>query len=559
MKTSPDPAVLPIELEEHLLRWCRDPLPGLGIRRLASSPVDVRLFFPSTGTLEGAAGQELLARLEGDPAVESARRKGNSVSLRMTEDYIESLGAYVERGLDLEAHLPGDLSGRSYVVNFLNPNATKPLHIGHLRNVSIGMALAAFLESCGAHVVRQCYVCDIGRSVAEAMAGYERFHSGADPEASGERPDQFVGRCYAEYVSTLAGPGDDDTTAAGDPADAEGFLRGDRADELIRGWAAGDPAVRALWERIRGWALDGQARTLARLGGRWDRVHHESDSLETVQSFVQRGLAEGLFARGAGGAIVYETGRSEYALLKLLREDGFPTEHARVIGLFLGEQASTIEADAWIVVCGDEWGKAGELELEVAGRLAGRELVEKVEVLAHGMVTVAGSKMKSRDGQAILIDDFLDGLAGSSEVQGILDESGRTVSAETLVDLLVKGYFLSRKPSKGLEFRWEPFTDERSNPAWTVARAWCRAQHPGGGAFDTERYRTAAMQVFQYRQLLARSPDGFQGTTLMKFASGLAAWYLSAPSDERLDRVVRSLLCACLRTLGISTAGRVDG
>jgi hypothetical protein len=47
MKASPDPAVLPIELEEHLLRWCPDPLPGLGIRRLASSPVDVRLFFPS--------------------------------------------------------------------------------------------------------------------------------------------------------------------------------------------------------------------------------------------------------------------------------------------------------------------------------------------------------------------------------------------------------------------------------------------------------------------------------------------------------------------------------
>jgi arginyl-tRNA synthetase len=390
------------------------------------------------------------------------------------------------------------------------------------------------------------------------MAGYERFHGCADPQASGERPDQYVGRSYAEYLSTFADSGHGETTAPGDPADAEGVLRGDRADELNRHWASGDPAVRELWERVRGWALDGQARTLERLGGRWDRVHHESDSLETVRSFVQRGLAEGVFTRGAGGAIVYETGRSEYGLLKLLREDGFPTEHARVIGLFLGEQASTAEVDAWIVVCGDEWGKAGELELEVAGRVAGRALVEKVEVLAHGMVTVAGSKMKSRDGQAILIDDFLDGLAGSSEVQAILNESARPVSEQAVVDLLVKGYFLSRKPSKGLEFRWEPFTDERSNPAWSVARAWCRAQRPAAGTFDPERYRTAAMQVFQYRQLLARSPDGFQGTTLMKFANGLAAWYLSAPSDERLDRVVRSLLRACLRTLGISTAGRDD-
>lgn len=544
----------PIELEEHLRASCRAcEIAGpvrLGVRRLARSPVDVRLFLAEPP--RGAAGDALLERLSVDAWIDSARRKGTSYSLRLTPEFIDELGTELEHGDAAETGRVRVLEGRTFVVNFLNPNATKPLHLGHLRNVAMGMALAASYEECGAQVARQCYVCDIGRNVCEALAGYERYHADEDPGAAGVRPDQFVGRCYSEYATAaspaLPGPEPDD------PIAGETTLADDRADELIRAWASGDPATRRLWERVRGWALSGQEDTLRRLGVRWDRVHYESATMPTVAAFTKQGLAQGLFVRGPSEAVSYETGREEHASLKLLREDGFPTEHARVIALFLDEQASSGDVDGWIVVCGEEWGTAGQVELEIARRLGGGDLAAKVEVLTHGMVTASGSKMKSRDGRALLIDDFLDRLEHAPETRAALAEFGHPIEPHAFADLLVRGYFLSRKPSKGIEFRWAEFVDPVHNPAWILARAWCRANRadgPSAAPGDAERYRTAVMQFFQYRQLLERTNEGFQGTPLMKFANGIASWYLECPSDERLDRVVRTILRMCLGSLGI--------
>lgn len=561
-----DPLDAPAALEAHLLALCRraggDP-PSLGFRRLSPSAVDARLFFADPRALDGPGGsgaepdgRPLLQRLGEDPLVESVRRKGATLSLRFSDDFVARLGERLEGDGADELVRSDALGGRTCVVNFLNPNATKPLHVGHLRNVSLGMACAAALEACGARVVRQCYVCDIGRNVCEAMAGYEAFHGDEDPRASGEPPDRFVGRCYAEYARSVAGP----ASASDDPIAAEVALANDRADELVAGWMAGAPDVRTLWGRVRAWALAGQAATLARLGVAWDRVHFESSSMETVARFVARGLASGMLVRGAGSAVLYPSEREEYAALPLLREDGFPTEHARVIGLFLDEHESGADVDRWVVVCGDEWGAAGRIELEIAERLGAARLAARVELLAHGMVTVAGSKMKSRDGRAVLIDDLLDGLARSAPLARLLEEHGAEERAEDLVDLLVKGYFLHHKPAKALEFAEQAFTDEAENPAWVVARALCRARGSAArrarGVHDADLYRTAALQVLQVRQLLARTSAGFQGTALLRLALGLAQWYLACPPDPRLDAVVGAILRACLRSLGIAAPVR---
>ncbi|WP_419192424.1 arginine--tRNA ligase [Engelhardtia mirabilis] len=539
--------------------------PSLGYRRLARSPVDLRLFFTDTSALAGGMAGALVERLAGLGVVDTVRRRGAEVSLRLTEDFIDQLGRELEGAAPSAIATVGGMDGRHYVVNFLNPNASKPLHVGHLRNAALGMAVAASLEACGARVLRQCYVCDIGRSVCEAMAGYEGLlaQHGQDwgPERAGLAPDQFVGRCYADYArASDAVPGRGAESGA-DPAEREDTVVHDRADELLAAWVAGEAEARRLWERVRSWALGGQEATLERLGARWDRVHHESASLAAVERLTAAGLASGAFYRGIGQEVLFDTGRSEYATLKLLREDGFPTEHARVIGLFLEEQAVGAPPYRWIVVCGDEWGAAGQAELDVARRFGAAELVERVEVFAHGMVTAAGSKMKSRDGQAVLIDELLDLLIDSAPVQDLLEEYGRPFAPEQLADMLVKGYFLSKRASKGLEFTLESFTDEASNPAWAVVRALCRgaasrARATVGAPSDPERYRTAVLQAFQLRQLVARSAEGFQGTSLMKFVGGFARWYLDGASDPRLDRVVVAVCSASLGTLGVAARGR---
>ena len=86
------------DLERRLLDLCSiDGLAprGIAFRRLAPSPVDVRLFF-GAGTLAGARGSELVARLAAEPCVAEARQRKDDVTLR-PESIVRAVFRVLER------------------------------------------------------------------------------------------------------------------------------------------------------------------------------------------------------------------------------------------------------------------------------------------------------------------------------------------------------------------------------------------------------------------------------------------------------------------------------
>src|SRR5262249_24818001 len=125
-----------------------------------------------------------LERIEGEPWVESLQRDGKQAWLRVDDAWVEQRGAALEeRGTTAEDY--GELAeGRTFALNFWDANSTKALHIGHLRNLSLGNALAAALTQAGGQVERRSIICDVGRSMGEAMAGVIR--SGRYPQGSAE-------------------------------------------------------------------------------------------------------------------------------------------------------------------------------------------------------------------------------------------------------------------------------------------------------------------------------------------------------------------------------------
>jgi arginyl-tRNA synthetase len=521
---------------------------GGSLRRLGPSAVDARIYLPRP--LRAAEGAPLVAALTAEPALEEVRVRGAELTVRFSAEHLVELRRRLAAGRTALLG-PGPASGQRVTLNFLNPNATKPLHVGHLRNVALGQALWASLAAAGAQVRRQAYVCDIGRNVAEAMAGWELFHRGASPASTGLPSDVFVGRCYADFARTRTESG-----TGLDPVESEGLEVGDRADEWLGAFAAGDPRAREDWEALRRWALEGQQRTLARLGVRFDRVAYESEALVASRQWADLGLARGTLQRTAEGAVVYATGRADYGRLPLLRADGFPTEHLRVIALFLAEQAEAARPARWIVVCGDEWSAAGAAELEVAGLLEAGPLIGAVEVVAHGMVTLGGSKMKSRDGRALLADELLDQLERDPRLLAWTLESAGGVSAAAAAQLLVFGAFLCRRPQRAIEFDGDGLFDPTHNPAVALVRAWCRVAGPDAGPAAAsgggdEAERTLLLQAHQLRQLCFRTDLDFAPTELAKFTIGLAAWFLEQPLTPALQRTARDLFAVCLEVLGL--------
>lgn len=301
-------------------------------RRNPDQHADLRLLFADRAWLRSQAGGELLADLEEHPIVSSVQRHRSAVLVRFDDGALANLE---HRLADCEMVGMGTadiLYGHRFRVSFVNPNTNKALHVGHLRNIMYGQALASMLSFAGATVERNCIVGDIGRRVCEAMGGYLADHQGESPQTTGLAGDRFVELCCRDFPHGPAALGEIGVTE--DPNAEERSTRGDLADEIMGEWLSGAAPVRALWERMRAWVLSGHEQTLTRLGVLMDSYDFESQDNDRSRAIIANGLEQGLFERDASGSVIYQTERPEYTTMVIMRADNALTEFGRCIGLY---------------------------------------------------------------------------------------------------------------------------------------------------------------------------------------------------------------------------------
>jgi arginyl-tRNA synthetase len=493
-------------------------------------------------------------RLESDPGIASIERSGQRFVLRHADERIAEVGAGLESGADAGMATDDLLTDEPYIVDFCGPNATKALHVGHLRNVALGHALASALEAAGARVARQSHVGDAGRSMGEAMAGWLRYADGGTPEQTGEKSDHFVGRLYARYVQDTAVPVHD--VKPEDVAVARDIdVHDDLAHELIERWERGDAEAIALWRRIRGWATAGQDETLARLGVRFERVLYDSSYVARIEPFVRMALERGVLTRAPHGALGYETGQEEYPWLPLSRADGFPTQNLR--GLVMWHELMHEARDMHLIhVSGWEWRSHTVHVEEMLGRLAPGTPVYPTTHVRYGMVEIEGGTLSSSSGEALLIDELYDGLLAQEQLRELAREDRPGCGVGDLAAMTLLGSCLNRPVVKSLAFDPGRLLDDEVNVGWKLARAWARAWDPANdGAADPApedpSYRFFVMQSQLHRRLLARAIEQLDVLLLVRFLAHLSEWYLDADLPPRVGRVVRTTLGNGLAALGL--------
>jgi arginyl-tRNA synthetase len=539
-------------------------LPGLGgasapwaarAPRRPRDAHDLTLTPRCPGWWDDAASRKALRRIEGEPWVDSVTRGRGAIGLRLTDGWVELAGAALEAGGSAEAPLADLEQGMSFSVQFWDPNATKALHVGHLRNLAIGNALAAALAQAGGQVERRSRISDMGRAMGEAMAGVVRSgrHAQGWPEGD-EKSDHFVGMCYAAYVAG------EDPLAAGRLEQAEDSLsrevqvRNDAADELIKGVLAGEQEAVELWYKTRAWVIAGQRKTLARLGIAFDRVFFESDFLPETAELTEAGLRSGTLRRREDGVVVYATGLKELEELPLMRADGLSTQHLRSLTYALS--APELDGMTSLQVTGSEWVAhvtsirklAAELRPDLNGSF------HPSRSIFHGMVSSQRRALRSSAG-ALLIDDLtawidaqIDGDRQRSEVRR------RQPCPERIAAQVALGYFLPHPATPDIDFDPAKLLCEQESLGWVLARA--RA-HRGSRAFARGRpacdpdYRFAVVQAELYRRHLRLAVERLDVRPLADHLRHLAIWYLERERAEPVERVVSTLLDRSARGLGL--------
>src|SRR4051794_9086229 len=290
---------------------------------------DLMLVARTPGWRQDEDSRRALERIEAEPWVEAIAEQGEEVLLRLDSSWIEERGAQLESGEGIEGANADLAAGKRYAVYFWGANTTKALHIGHLRNLAVGHAIGAALEQAGARVERRSLICDVGRSMGEAMAGVVERSGGDQPNLGPEgeeKSDHFVGACYADYVTAgrAAGVvgGQEADDGAGDSDARESSMYNDKAGELMLRVLRGDQEALELWSKTRAWVISGQRKTLSRLGISFDKVIFESDFLPEVLELTNQGLSEGKLTKRYGDDMVmYETEREELEEMPLVRSD----------------------------------------------------------------------------------------------------------------------------------------------------------------------------------------------------------------------------------------------
>ena len=198
---------------------------------------------------------------------------------------------------------------KTAVVEYSQPNTNKPLHIGHLRNDSIGMCVSRLLEAAGWRVVTCSILNDRGVHICKSMLAYERWGKGATPRSAKKKSDHFVGDYYVLF----------EQKAKEDPnLNAE-------IQDMLRKWEAGDRTVRALWKKMNTWAIDGFRKTYEAYGSEFDVWFFESKIYEQAKPIVEEGLTKGVFVKDPQGAIIAKLVQHGLPDKYVTRSDGTST------------------------------------------------------------------------------------------------------------------------------------------------------------------------------------------------------------------------------------------
>ena len=348
------------------------------------------------------------------------------------------------------------LEGRKVMIEFSSPNTNKPLHLGHIRNDALGESVSRILKAAGADVYKVDLINNRGVHICKSMLAYKMFHEakGDTPESLGMKGDHFVGQCYVEFDKYLKGEKDKPETAHPEA--------NQMAEDMLIKWEAGDPEVRALWEKMNKWTFDGVKETYGRTGISFDKYYFESETYLKGKDEILKGLEKGVFFKAEDGSVridvtdVVGKGKDEDNHEKvLLRKDGTSVYITQDIGTAISRH-SDWAFNQLVYVVASEQNYHFKILFHILKKL-GFDWADKLFHLSYGLVNLPSGRMKSREGTVVDADDLVDSL--HADALAAIKERGRDEQvgdADEVAEKVALGalhyYMLQATPIKDMLF-----------------------------------------------------------------------------------------------------------
>ena len=527
------------------------------------------------GILPQVLATQLAERLADSVVIESATAVNGFVNIKLRPAHL-----FAEAIQLMQEKTVTTTSPERIIVEYWSPNTNKPLHLGHLRNGSLGAAVANLLEARGHTVMRANLINDRGIHICKSMLAYQKFGEGSTPESMGMKGDHFVGMWYVRFDT------EEKKEDKPNPKTKSKLLL--EAEEMLLKWEQGDLEVWALWQKMNAWVYKGFEATMTRFGSGSAYMYYESDLYTSGKDIVERGVASKHFYVSGDGATLFDLPKEwgtnkngQKRVQKLLNPDGTSLYMTQDLGTAVKKANDFAPIDRSIYVVASEQDNHFKVLFEILRRL-GYSWAEKCHHLSYGMVELPEGRMKSRQGTVVDADDLIDHMTklACEPVRERMPELSEVESmrrGEVIALAAIKFYLLRVRnqskilfdPKQSLSF----VGDTGPYCLYTYARTkslLARAESAGitpASAFSrlgTDAERAVALELCLLPLTIEKAAEGYAPAPLAERMLSLAGafnhFYMDHPvlsEDVLLTEERVALVAACAEGLswGLSLLG----
>jgi len=442
------------------------------IRKAVDSENDFEIVFSrppdfKLGDIATPLSFELAKKLKKNP-IQIAKDIAENIKLPEGIERAETSGGYINFFFDRiyfskktveiiigEGNLygKGEKKKEKVMVEYSQPNTHKSFHIGHLRNVCLGDALANIMEFSGYDTVRANYIGDVGAHVAKCLWGYMKFYDGVVPD---HNKGDFLGKVYSESDNKLK--------------ESEEYQ--EEYKVVLKNLYEEDKRTMDVWNTTREWSLEEFNRIYKELGVNFDIFLYESE-VKNEGTKIARELLDKGVAKNKEGAVIVdlkEFGLDEFVIL---RSDGTALYSTKDLAL-AERKFQDFRIDLSLYVVGSEQ-KFYFKQLFKTLELMGFSQAKKCYHLSYELVMLEEGKMSSREGNVVLYSELKDVVKKEALNQVRERNISNADSISEIVTLGALKYSMMKDNNKRIIFNWKKALDFEGDTAPYIQYAHARA------------------------------------------------------------------------------------
>ncbi len=330
---------------------------------------------------------ELVGKIKLEKGIKEAKAIGPYVNFFIDENFLAQNP--LKKALKEKIGYNNTNKGKKIVIEYSQPNTNKPLHVGHLRNNSLGMSVSRLLEMTGGKITKVDLFNDRGIHICQSMLAYKKWGNNSTPEKENLKSDHFVGKFYVMYHQK----------------EKEQPELKEELTQMLQNWENGDKETLLLWKKMNVWAEKGFMQTYKDFGSEFDERFKESEIYLQAKPIIELGVKQKVFEKDEHGAIICDLEKWNLGKKTILRADG--TSIYITQDLALGVQKNKkFKPNKSIYVVASEQNTYFQQLFKVI-ELLGFPWHNTLYHLSYGLVNLPEGKLKSREGKVIDADTLM--------------------------------------------------------------------------------------------------------------------------------------------------------